>query len=287
MNAINLIEIFKGDGHKMIVSGDHSMCRCPFHSEKTPSCHVWEDHYHCYGCAAHGFAWQYIKNRDGCTTRQAFERLGVKRNHVPIMHIPVQRKAPDFSGNYEKIKESATVSLYELSKTLGVTIDSLEALGAAWSEEHNAWAFPMKDEDGMVTGVRLRYLDGQKKAVKGSKEGLFYSTTSAPSTIVICEGPTDAASLLDIGLFAVGRPSAHGGKEMLLNFINKRRVRNVVICADNDSTAGMLSARSLTNDIKVKTTMFIPPTKDIREFKKLGGNRQVFETMLKNQMIRV
>jgi hypothetical protein len=30
--------------------------RCPFHEEKTASCHVYADgHYHCFGCGAHGF----------------------------------------------------------------------------------------------------------------------------------------------------------------------------------------------------------------------------------------
>src|SRR5215469_3275514 len=32
---------------------------CPFHGEKTPSFYVYADHYHCFGCGAHGdvFAW--------------------------------------------------------------------------------------------------------------------------------------------------------------------------------------------------------------------------------------
>src|SRR5579864_4591893 len=27
---------------------------CPFHREKTPSFYVYADHYHCFGCGAHG-----------------------------------------------------------------------------------------------------------------------------------------------------------------------------------------------------------------------------------------
>lgn len=27
---------------------------CPFHGEKTGSCRVWSDHFHCYGCGKHG-----------------------------------------------------------------------------------------------------------------------------------------------------------------------------------------------------------------------------------------
>ena len=36
---------------------------CPFHAEKTPSCHLYEHHLHCFGCGAHtdniGFVMQY------------------------------------------------------------------------------------------------------------------------------------------------------------------------------------------------------------------------------------
>src|SRR5262245_10355558 len=28
--------------------------RCPFHDDHTPSLHVYEDHYHCFVCGAHG-----------------------------------------------------------------------------------------------------------------------------------------------------------------------------------------------------------------------------------------
>ncbi|MGC8469484.1 MAG: CHC2 zinc finger domain-containing protein, partial [Acetobacteraceae bacterium] len=27
---------------------------CPFHNEKTPSFYVYDDHFHCFGCGAHG-----------------------------------------------------------------------------------------------------------------------------------------------------------------------------------------------------------------------------------------
>ena len=28
---------------------------CPFHNERNPSFKVCEDHYHCFGCGAHGY----------------------------------------------------------------------------------------------------------------------------------------------------------------------------------------------------------------------------------------
>lgn len=48
---------------------------CPFHNEKTPSCHAWADHLHCFGCGAHadqvGFVRRYLDLGYG----EAVERL--------------------------------------------------------------------------------------------------------------------------------------------------------------------------------------------------------------------
>src|SRR5689334_11023408 len=38
---------------------------CPFHNESTPSFHVYDDHYYCYGCETHGDTldwWAWTRN---------------------------------------------------------------------------------------------------------------------------------------------------------------------------------------------------------------------------------
>ena len=32
----------------------HGFMRCPFHADKTPSLKLYGDHFHCFGCGAHG-----------------------------------------------------------------------------------------------------------------------------------------------------------------------------------------------------------------------------------------
>lgn len=39
---------------KLRAVNQHQLGLCPFHEEKTPSFYVYPDHYHCYGCHAHG-----------------------------------------------------------------------------------------------------------------------------------------------------------------------------------------------------------------------------------------
>ena len=38
---------------------------CPFHAEKTPSFYLYDDHYHCFGCGAHGDAISYVRHAQG------------------------------------------------------------------------------------------------------------------------------------------------------------------------------------------------------------------------------
>ena len=48
---------------------------CPFHNEKTPSFYVYEDHFHCFGCAAHGDAISFLMRAEGASFPEAVERL--------------------------------------------------------------------------------------------------------------------------------------------------------------------------------------------------------------------
>lgn len=48
---------------------------CPFHSEKTPSMHVWRDHFYCFGCGAHGDIIGFIARWYNLSPHDALKRL--------------------------------------------------------------------------------------------------------------------------------------------------------------------------------------------------------------------
>jgi DNA primase len=48
---------------------------CPMHGEKTPSFYIYDDHYHCFGCGAHGDAITFIIQTEGASFTEAVERL--------------------------------------------------------------------------------------------------------------------------------------------------------------------------------------------------------------------
>jgi DNA primase len=46
-------------------SGANAVACCPFHAEKSPSFYIYTDHYHCFGCGAHGNVLDYEMHRTG------------------------------------------------------------------------------------------------------------------------------------------------------------------------------------------------------------------------------
>ena len=51
---------------------------CPFHAEKTPSFYVYEDHFHCFGCGAHGDAISFWMQSSGAGFPEAVQALAAE-----------------------------------------------------------------------------------------------------------------------------------------------------------------------------------------------------------------
>lgn len=56
---------------------------CPFHVEKTPSFHVYGDHYHCFGCGKHGDAIDWLTSKRGMSFQAAVAHLGAAQDQPP------------------------------------------------------------------------------------------------------------------------------------------------------------------------------------------------------------
>ena len=80
--------------------GNHHTGLCPFHEEKTPSFHVYADHYHCFGCGAHGTTASFLMEREGLDFPEAIEALAATVG----LEVPRERGA----------KPQADPGLYEV-----------------------------------------------------------------------------------------------------------------------------------------------------------------------------
>lgn len=197
-----------------------------------------------------------------------------------------------------------------LSRSLGVSADSLRRERVGWAEGLEmtsargkpvrvwAWTFPMVDAAGAVCGVRLRTEDGHKFSLTGGTEGLFVPDGLADGggPLLVCEGPTSLAALLDLGYDAIGRPNCTGGGDLLLGYLRARPRRDLVVVGDHDARksrpdgsgwfpgqegAARLAQRLLPECRSVK--VLVPPShKDVRDWKNAAGaTRAVVDCVIK------
>ena len=60
---------------KRYSSVKHGFMRCPFHADRTPSLKLYSDHFHCFGCGAHGDVIDLTAGLLGCSKAEAARRL--------------------------------------------------------------------------------------------------------------------------------------------------------------------------------------------------------------------
>lgn len=75
---------------------------CPFHEEKTPSfmIQIGQNHYHCFGCGAHGDAIAFLMQKQSYSFAEAVEYL------ANLFHVPLQKEKGAHSLQISDIKKA-------------------------------------------------------------------------------------------------------------------------------------------------------------------------------------
>ena len=196
--------------------------------------------------------------------------------------------SPDFrrlSEQYERGGSDPDVA--QLASQLGVSAESLRRLHIGY--DGHGWTFPMRDATGRILGIRRRLPNGRKLAVRGSREGLFIpdplGVEPEGAELFVCEGPTDTAAILTLGLTAIGRPSCTGG---IAYVVTRARGRDVVIVGDQDMNgSGQRGALRLARELQpicplVQIIMPPPGINDVRAWVCAGAIRSDIESTRQN-----
>ncbi|GBR44887.1 DNA primase [Neokomagataea thailandica] len=134
-----------GRRHKLVRSGRNWKICCPFHGEKTPSFYVYDDHFHCFGCGAHGDAITFVMQSEGRSFPEAVEQLaGEAGLEVPKQDIQQQQRAQEAKSLTEVldlVQASYRRRLYqaegrrglEYLRKRGLSDDTIERFGLGWS----------------------------------------------------------------------------------------------------------------------------------------------------------
>jgi hypothetical protein len=92
-------------------SGRFLAAPCPFHAERTPSFYVYPDHYHCFGCGAHGDVFDWLDLTAGLTFPDALRLLSNPggASSLPARRVPDRdpRVSADTRGAAERIWRQA------------------------------------------------------------------------------------------------------------------------------------------------------------------------------------
>lgn len=150
-SATSIREVVLASGVRLMPSGaGRWLGLCPFHPDRRPSLLVDErdEHFHCFGCGAHGDAIAFLRRREGLTFREACRRLG-------SLPIPRVTGAPRFAwpgypnarGLGEQLVLDAACALYQ--HNLGEHPEAREYLRER--------AIP----DWLIQAAGLGYADGE------------------------------------------------------------------------------------------------------------------------------
>lgn len=163
---------------------------------------------------------------------------------------------------------------------LGLPVDALECMGGCVLGD--MLAFPMFDGHGEVCGIRTRRPDGAKRAVAGSRAGVFLPTFHDGAEPLVCEGPTDATAALALGYYAIGRPSCSGCERHVIDTCRRIGAARVTLCADADGP-GIAGARRLADVVRAAGILVRMVTpyghKDLREWFKTGVTRGMVDSV--------
>jgi hypothetical protein len=174
-----------------------------------------------------------------------------------------------------------------LADALGVKALALRDVGACWAWPHDAWAFPMLDGAGEFCGMRLRSEDGTKRALRGSRHGVFLPSTRPESdTAVVCEGPTDLSAALSLGFWGIGRPSCLGAVADVKTTCARMGITKLLVIADNDGP-GLRGAAKLIEEARMTAKLVVLPAKDLRAWVASGGGRSAVDACIDNAKWRV
>jgi len=130
---------------KLSKSGRNWKGCCPFHGEKSPSFHVYDDHFHCFGCGAHGDAISFVMQSEGAAFPEAVERLaGEAGLEVPKQSpraLEAERQRLDLHGVLDLAQASFVRRLHEPEgaaaldylRRRGLSPELIARFGLGWS----------------------------------------------------------------------------------------------------------------------------------------------------------
>ena len=245
-------------------SGNEWVGLCPFHRERSPSFTIFDDEsrFHCFGCGASGDVIDFMRDIDGTNLTDAAARLpgpiGQRIAAPPLsLSASVDRRAEALAIWNRAVPATGTLAEAYL-RWRGITIPCPDAIRFINLPYGQTLPMPclvaaIRNATGDVIGIQRIWLapDGKGKAdlpkpklslgrIRGG--AIQLSALNDTGVLVVCEGPEDGLSLLQMMQCPVW---VAAGATLLPGMQFPPAVKTIVIGADNDS-AGMAAVAHAT-----------------------------------------
>jgi len=211
------------------------------------------------------------------------EKLRLRINDLAALRIESMKVGEDFTKFEPEIQslKKEYGSIDWLAKELGVTSESLDALGVTYDAKSNEWRNPEFDSQRKVIGTSRRLADGSKTSVWKSRRGLCYAEDwiLQPGPVLLVEGMSDTAKGVSLRLAIIGRPGKDVPKplkpELVAMLKDIPADRQIIVVAENDKQSdgtwpgregAIATAKFLAADLKREILWGLPPedVKDLR-----------------------
>ncbi len=164
---------------------------CPFHGEKSPSFHVYDDHFHCFGCGAHGDAISFVMQSEGAGFPEAVERLageaGLEVPKPSPRAAEAERQRLDLHGVLDLAQASFVRRLHEPEgaaaldylQRRGLSPELIARFGLGWSGDGRG-ALPAELARAGVERIRMGEAGLLREAEDGTSRELYWNRVTFP-----------------------------------------------------------------------------------------------------------
>jgi DNA primase len=147
LRARTPLQVLIGRSVRLTRSGRESKGCCPFHSEKTPSFYVYDEHFHCFGCGEHGDAITFVMKSQGAGFMEAVESLAAEAGLEVPKASPAEAEREAKRASIHEVLQAAA-KIYQAwlfapegaaalgyLRQRGLTDATIKKFGLGWSGE--------------------------------------------------------------------------------------------------------------------------------------------------------
>lgn len=142
----------------------------------------------------------------------------------------------DFEKDWNELRQVLTPqSIIIFAEKIGVDPMALCMMDCHWHYELKGWAFPIRNENRNVTGIRIMQEHGPQWDVKYSTKGLYLPHDIQHSKSILCvQGLVKCVQLLSTGKSVVGFD--FGCEEMAKEFLKINKIQNAMVLVNSNYT---------------------------------------------------